>query len=252
VSKADLLVKFHCKLPYGGNSNMRKIRIIALTSIVSVLAFVLAIYSSCNKDACKGVTCENGATNCIGGTCQCPAGYSGNFCELSSITFRNNSYTLVYINVSGATQTMAPDSSISFAGQPGLNASMYAYTFGVNAANEPVGDTIIWSNNYIFPANGALSNIPLNVYPQYFFLRMIDSNSSQSITSIYVNYGIAGAQTLDNITIPNDKKVHGVGYYKSYALTQVYAVSNTGNHWLLTPPTIPDTVQNESVTLTVN
>ncbi len=231
---------------------MNKFKIVALTSIISIFAFVAVIYTSCNKDACKGVTCQNGATNCIGGTCQCPAGYSGNFCELSSLTFRNDSYTPIYINVGGSTETIAPDSSVSFAGQPGLDASMYAYTFGVNAANQTVGDTVTWSNSYIFPANGALKVVPLDVYPQYFFLKMIDSNSTQSITSVYVNYGITNAQTLDNITIPNDKKVHGVGYYISYALTQVYAVSGTGNHWLLTPPAIPDTVLNESVTLTAN
>jgi len=230
---------------------MKKIKIVTLVTIMSFLTLGAVIYSSCSKDKCKGV-CDNGVTNCIDGVCQCPTGYSGNFCELSSITFRNDSYTPVNINVGGSTETIAPDSSISVAGQPGLDASMYAYTFGVNANNQQVGDSIVWSNDYIFPSNGALLIVPLDVYPQYFFLKMIDSNSTQSITSIYVNYGITGAQTFDNIIIPNDKQVHNVGYYISYPLTQVYAVSSTGGHWLITPPPIPDTVLNESVTLTAN
>ena len=33
-------------------------------------------------DPCATVNCENGGT-CVSGVCDCPEGYSGNFCELT-------------------------------------------------------------------------------------------------------------------------------------------------------------------------
>ncbi len=52
---------------------MKSIKHIALTAILAVSAFGAVLYTSCNKDACKGVTCQHGGT-CSGGTCTCPTG----------------------------------------------------------------------------------------------------------------------------------------------------------------------------------
>ena len=232
---------------------MKQTKIILLTVITSLCAFIAIIYSSCSKDKCKGVSCQNGVKSCIDGTCQCPAGYAGNFCELSSITFRNDTYTPIYINVSGYTDVIPVDSSVSYTGTSGESVSVYAYTFGTNVANNlPVGDSIQWSFNDNFPVNGASGLFPLDVYATYFYLNVIDSNSSQSVDSISVNYNIPGAQTPNYVTIPNDKKVHGVGYYVAYPLTQIYAASGTGHFWTVIPAAIPDTILNEVVTITLN
>ncbi len=231
---------------------MTKIKLVTLTAVVICSAFFGIIYTSCNKDKCKGVVCQNGATSCIDGTCQCPSGYSGNFCELSSIVFKNDSYTPIYITVSGSSTTIAVDSSVSFVGASGSGVSIFAYTYGTNATNAAIGDTIFWNMNGAFPTNGLTATQPLDVLPQYFYLKVIDSNSSQSIDSINVNYNITGAQMPNSVNVPNDRHVHGIGYYVSYPLTEIYIASSTGYHWMLTPPAIPDSINNLSITVTVN
>jgi hypothetical protein len=57
---------------------MKKFKSIVLATGVS---FALAIgIASCNADKCKDVVCQN-AGLCIEGTCDCPTGYEGDFCE---------------------------------------------------------------------------------------------------------------------------------------------------------------------------
>jgi hypothetical protein len=199
------------------------------------------------------VSCQNGVTACVNGTCQCPTGYSGNYCELSTISFRNNTYTPIYLNVSGYPDTIPPDSTVSYYGTSGEALTISAFTFGTNpTTNLPVGDTIPWSLNDNFPVNGLTHTDTFNVNTNYFFLKLIDSSTTQSITSIDVNFNIMGAQTLNNVAVPNDKKVHGIGYYVNYPLTQIKITSNTGYNWIVTPPTIPDTIINEAITVAVN
>lgn len=60
---------------------MKLIRHIALTTMLTVGAFSVITYTSCNKDNCKNVVCENGGTcNSTDGSCTCPTGYSGSTC----------------------------------------------------------------------------------------------------------------------------------------------------------------------------
>ena len=62
---------------------MKSIRLMALSALVTIGSFSAVVYTSCTKDACKGVTCQNGGT-CSGGTCTCPTGYEGTNCETKS------------------------------------------------------------------------------------------------------------------------------------------------------------------------
>ncbi len=62
---------------------MKSFRLIALSALMTVGTFSTVVYTSCTKDACKGVTCQNGGT-CDGGTCVCPTGYEGSSCETAS------------------------------------------------------------------------------------------------------------------------------------------------------------------------
>lgn len=62
---------------------MKSIRNIAFAAIMTIGAFSAVTYTSCNKDECKDVVCQNGGT-CTDGVCSCPAGYEGNNCETKS------------------------------------------------------------------------------------------------------------------------------------------------------------------------
>ncbi len=59
---------------------MKSIRLVALSAIITIGSFCTILYTSCTKDACKGVTCLNGGT-CSGGSCSCPTGYLGTNCQ---------------------------------------------------------------------------------------------------------------------------------------------------------------------------
>lgn len=59
---------------------MRSFRYIIFGILLSTGIFSAVLYSSCNKDACKGVTCINNGT-CGGGVCNCPTGVGGTNCE---------------------------------------------------------------------------------------------------------------------------------------------------------------------------
>ena len=59
---------------------MKYIKQLALCAVLTISAFCALMYSSCQKDTCKGVTCLNKST-CSAGSCQCPVGISGANCE---------------------------------------------------------------------------------------------------------------------------------------------------------------------------
>ena len=53
---------------------------IAIAVILLTGIFCAVLYTSCSKDACKGITCLNNAP-CSGGMCTCPSGVGGNNCQ---------------------------------------------------------------------------------------------------------------------------------------------------------------------------
>lgn len=61
---------------------MSSFRRIALTALVTLSTFGAITYTSCNKDLCKDVVCQNGGT-CqeADGSCTCKTGYEGTTCE---------------------------------------------------------------------------------------------------------------------------------------------------------------------------
>lgn len=60
---------------------MKSLRNIAFSALLTVGAFSTVFYTSCTKDECKDVVCNNGGT-CITGTCSCPTGYEGSDCSI--------------------------------------------------------------------------------------------------------------------------------------------------------------------------
>lgn len=59
---------------------MKLFRQIALSAMITLSAFAAVVYTSCSKDACKGVTCNNGGT-CSGGNCTCLTHFTGVHCD---------------------------------------------------------------------------------------------------------------------------------------------------------------------------
>jgi hypothetical protein len=62
---------------------MKAFKNAALTALFTMGIFSTALYTSCSKDECKDVVCNNGGT-CVDGTCSCPLGYEGSTCQTSS------------------------------------------------------------------------------------------------------------------------------------------------------------------------
>ena len=65
--------------------NMKRVHSIILA--ISFFSFVTLI-QSCDKlfDPCNGVICQNGGT-CVDGTCDCPDGVSGEFCDVVDLCY---------------------------------------------------------------------------------------------------------------------------------------------------------------------
>jgi hypothetical protein len=60
---------------------MKLLKYITLGIALTLSVFSIAIYSSCTKETCKGITCLNNGS-CNGGTCYCKPGMGGGNCEV--------------------------------------------------------------------------------------------------------------------------------------------------------------------------
>ena len=80
---------------------MNFIKNVALSAFLTIGAFGAVMYTSCNKDECKDVTCLNGGT-CSGGNCVCTTGYEGINCETAMRTKFIDSWTASDMEVGGA------------------------------------------------------------------------------------------------------------------------------------------------------
>ena len=56
---------------------------ILTTILIAFSAFGAVIYTSCNRDQCKTISCAYGGV-CNNGVCNCPVGYEGSNCETIS------------------------------------------------------------------------------------------------------------------------------------------------------------------------
>lgn len=83
---------------------MNSFKNIILASVVTLGTFGTVLYTSCSKDACKGVTCNNGGT-CSGGNCTCPTGTTDNSCSTIYRSSFNNTYVGTGTDNNGGTYT---------------------------------------------------------------------------------------------------------------------------------------------------
>lgn len=92
---------------------MKLIRHIALTTMLTIGAFSAITYTSCNKDKCKDVVCQNGGTcNSTDGSCSCSTGYEGTNCETASRAKFEKTWTASDVNVSDNTNLPTYTSAI--------------------------------------------------------------------------------------------------------------------------------------------
>ncbi len=202
---------------------MKQTKVFLLTALITIAGFGAIISQSCKKDKCKGVACQNTGL-CSNGVCSCPTGYSGAFCENSSIVYVNNGYTDLNMVVGGATLVVPALSSSSISGPAGSAIQVTSvYTQG------SFGEAIDWADfTDYFPTGGDTRTEPFDIAAGYFFLQM-KNVSSYVINSLYVNYQTPAA-THEYPYIPNDGQIYDIGYYDAYSTTDVHAEAGV-NVW---------------------
>ncbi len=165
----------------------------------------------------------------------------------STITFANTTFTVIDITFNGQTKQIPIGGKASFNGTPNTKAVGKASTTGRTTSGTQVGLELGWDPlDYTFPNNGGNADVELFINPNFFFLK-VQNSSNSTITKLYVNYGLT-AQTEDNVTIANDKKVYSLGYYKAFSNSNVRAESQNSS-WSWNTLVLPFT-KNQSQTVT--
>jgi len=206
---------------------MKNFKLLALTTSLAVISFGAIVFTSCNKQNCSMVTCQNGGA-CSDGKCTCPAGYSGILCEVkarTAIRYKNNTFTPITISVNGDGQTIPVGGSVVFPGIMGTSATGTAQTagsansLGISDPGGIIGLTISWALDHTFPTTDTMT-VPLDIGSTYFFLKM-SNNGSTDIINYYVNYQFSYGQVYQDITVPHDGVTHNMGYYLAYSSSNV-------------------------------
>ncbi len=66
---------------------MKNLNSFLFSVLLTLAAFSLVLYTSCT-DKCKSIVCQNDGT-CNDGTCTCPDGYTGQYCETATDPCKN-------------------------------------------------------------------------------------------------------------------------------------------------------------------
>lgn len=195
---------------------MKQNKAIVITVILTLLSFGTIIYTSCRKDRCKNLNCQNGGT-CNDGFCICPTGFTGTYCQIanvSTIALRNETFTPVKLTVNGTDYTVDSGDIITFTGGYGDSLKGFGTTHGTYGINVSIP-----AFKLVFPARGTATH-DLDVDSTYFFLMATNTSTVPYITQVHVNYKQPDS-TLDIATIPNNGVTHHIGYYKAFANTRV-------------------------------
>jgi hypothetical protein len=84
---------------------LKQFRYLFVAAILSVSIFSMVLYTSCKKNNCGSLNCQNGGA-CTDSKCVCPTGYSGNSCQAGWSDLSIGTYNCVKSNctpaVSGA------------------------------------------------------------------------------------------------------------------------------------------------------
>ena len=207
---------------------MKRTRSVIFTAIITLLAFGARIYTSCNKDRCSNVTCQNGGA-CVNGFCSCTYGYEGDHCEIqvkTMIEYWNHGFTDITLTLNNQAYTVPAGRSKGFKGGYGDTLKGNAFTQG------PYGVQVIWDSLVtLFPVKGTYI-VDLNIPSKYFFVSVINDSASGPIRYIYVNkdneYGPQGVVNLPYPYLVYGSSI-GLGYFHAVANSSVYIRSAANN-----------------------
>ncbi len=216
---------------------MKQFRSLLVAILAMVATFSAVLYTSCHKDPCSNVHCNNGGY-CSGGGCVCAAGYEGSRCDYLSttaISFHNNTQTRVTLAIAGYnTVYVDAGSSVVFDGYYTDQA------IGTATTGSNLGEPISWNLTYTFPSTGELQ-VNINVSSDYFYL-YLRNNTLYTITEVNVNYLLTGVETDENTIIPYDGNLYGIGYYQAYTNSNLYFFTNGRAHqWSYNTLSLPFT-----------
>lgn len=185
---------------------------ILLTSIVTILAFMSVLYiSACNNKppALSPTTCENvvclNTGYCNNGTCQCPRGYGGTYCNIVWNSYYTGSWT-VFDSVIGSNNA----DSVG-------NKRYYSITIDTgHTATSMFISNLRGDGNWV-----GLSNVPatIDTIYNYFKINSIaqESNGNNNVTGGYGNLLLkkVGKDTITGV------------YYMDYLNAQFFREQDT-------------------------
>jgi hypothetical protein len=226
---------------------MKQTKAIVFTTMLTLLAFGAIVYTSCRKDRCKTLNCQNGGT-CSDGFCICATGYTGTYCQtpnVSSIAFRNETFTPVTLTINGANYSVDTGKFITFTGSYGDTIKGTAFTHGTYGLNVDIDPFKI-----VFPVRGTTMH-DLNVNANFFFLMATNNNSTVPyITQVHV-YNPQSDTVLDVTSVYNDGRSYHIGYYEAFNDTKV-ALEKTPLVWKFSPPFSTALTKNQSYNAIIN
>ncbi|GAA4469701.1 hypothetical protein GCM10023093_29610 [Nemorincola caseinilytica] len=213
---------------------MKQTKAIVYTVILTLLAFGSVVYTACRKDYCKNMVCQHGGT-CNDGACICPQGFTGTYCQtpnVSSIGFRNNTFTPVTITVNGAEYRVDTGSVLTFTGSHGDTLKGTAKTHGQYGLNVDLPAFKI-----VFPVRNTLYH-DLDAPDNTFFLMATNNSPVPYITQVHV-FNDADS-VLDITVINNTGAPHYIGYYNATLRSKV-RLEKTPYRWSFDTLSLPMT-----------
>lgn len=166
---------------------MKSIRNIAFSALLTFGAFGAITYTSCNKDECKDVVCQNGGT-CNEGNCECSSGYEGTNCETKSVTKFIGTWA-VSENCDGSNNTY----QVTITADPSDVTRVIVSNLGDYGCS--VGGTITW--------NGSVNASTITIKDNKCSYQMDATgtfNNGQINFDYSVSYELLGATVTDNCT----------------------------------------------------
>ena len=204
-----------------------KLRSIIATVIITLSGFAAIFYTSCKKDACNSITCQNGGS-CANGYCNCPYGYEGDRCQnpvITTINYVNHTFTDITLVLNGGTYTVHPGNSKGFTGKYNDTLSGFGYTAGA------WGETLHWDSLInTYPSAGTFT-VDLHEAPNYYYLLVQNDSSSSLIREINANFGLPTERDIIESPLLSYLTTVGVGYFYASNVSNVRILSSTGAQW---------------------
>ena len=135
----------------------------------------------------------------------------------TDLTFFNNTYTTVYIELLGIEKAVNSGEAVTFFDLDGSSVAYYAYTSGQTSTGTQIGLSLGWEYTLSLP--GGELEVELDISSDFFFLR-IANNGTHVLSPLEVYHGSAEPHT-ENIRIPTDGVQYRIGYYNAVASAEV-------------------------------